>query len=150
MILTKCNTIFWPITFVYAVPITYIFRHNNKITQIDHFELTLHYKEMPNLLIIGWWGHKHDPRTQTKELNIKWLTFWDSGLRKSKKKYFSYGNDFSIVSSFRYFDFYSLGYNPMWERIRLLFSIVKYFCNAWDSKNIFKTKYKRKFSMFQT
>ena len=149
MILTKCNTIFWPITFVYAVPITYFFRHNNKITQIDHFELTLDYKEMPNLLIISWWGHKHDPRTQTKELNIKWLTFWDSGLRKSKKKYFIYWNDFSIVSSFRYFDFYSLGYNPMRERIRLHFSIVKYFWNVWESKNIFKTKYKRKFSMFQ-
>ena len=36
----------------------------------------------------------------------------------------------------------------MRERIRLLFSIVKYFCNVYDSKNIFKTKYKRKFSMF--
>ena len=69
-------------------PRTHYFGHNSKIPQIGHFELTLDFGKMPNLLIISVWGHKNDPRTQTEALNLKWLIFLVHGLRKTRKKYF--------------------------------------------------------------
>ena len=40
---------------------------------------------MPILIIVSKWGLKHDPRTNTEELILKWLRFGEAALRKTSE-----------------------------------------------------------------
>ena len=72
-----------PLTMGYCVPRHDYFISNNKIAQIDRFELIWDYRKRPKCLVFSIWVQRHGPRTKMELLKLKCLTF-DHGIRKTR------------------------------------------------------------------